>query len=169
METREYRYPPNALVKDYFGAVIGLTVFGVPALFVPLSSVMVLLLGGLGLLFAAFAIRTMARQSSRLLIDQNDIRITGPVGRRIAWDDLRGVRLRFYSTWRDRTSGWMQLGVKGKGTTISIDQSIEGFSEVAEIVFGMGVRGGASIDATTLQNARSLGINLPPEMGDRAE
>lgn len=63
----------------------------------------------------------------------------------------------------------MQLGVKGKDTTISIDQSIEGFSEVAEIVFGMGVRGGASIDAITLQNARSLGIKLPPEMGDRAE
>lgn len=169
METREYRYPANALMKDYFGAVIGLTVFGVPALFVPLSSGMVLLLGGLGLLFAAFALRTAARQASRLLIDADAIRIAGPIGRQIAWNDLRGVRLRFFSTWRDRTSGWMQLGVKGKGTTISIDQSIDDFSEIAEIALSMAVRTGATFDATTLQNARSLGIDLPPEMGDRAE
>ena len=77
MELQEYRYPTSALMRDYLRAVTGLTVFGGPALFVPLSSVMFALLGGLGLLFAAFALRTFLRQQSRLLADDRGLRFAG--------------------------------------------------------------------------------------------
>ncbi|WP_417517182.1 hypothetical protein [Minwuia sp.] len=165
MEAHDYRYPAGAIFKDFAGAVIGLTVFGAPALFVPLSSVMVALLGGLGLLFAVFALRTLIRQQSRLLIDEHGVRMTGPVSRAIAWDDLSEVRLRFYSTWRDRKSGWMQLGLKGNGSAIRVDQALNGFSEVAETVFSMAEARGVTFDATTRQNAGALGLDLHVESG----
>jgi len=169
MELQEYRYPSSALMRDYLRAVTGLTVFGGPALFVPLSSVMFALLGGLGLLFAAFALRTFLRQQSRLLADDRGLRFAGPVTRQLAWSDIEEVRLKYYSTWRDRTSGWMQLGVKGKGTTIRIDQTIEGFEHIAKTTFVMALKQGVTLDAGTLQNAGALGLALPQNVGERAE
>lgn len=168
-ELQEYRYPRRALLKDYFGAVIGLTVFGAPALFVKLSSVMVALLGGLGLLFAVFALRTFIRQTSRIVVDDTGIRVAGPVPQRLAWKDVTEVRLRFYSTWRDRTSGWMQLGVKGKGKAIRIDQAIDGFQQLAGSTFALAMREGITPDAATIQNAEALKLDLTPKVGDRAE
>jgi hypothetical protein len=169
MELQEYRYAPRTLLRDYFGAVIGLTVFGAPALFVQLSSVMVLLLGGLGLLFAVFALRTFIRQRSRFLLDEVGIRVAGPFRQQVAWKDVGEVRLRFYSTWRDRTSGWMQLGVKGKGTAIRIDQAIDGFEQIARTTFVMARKHGITLDAATMQNAGTIVPDLMPNVGDRAE
>lgn len=169
MELQEYRYRTAASMKDYFGAVIGLTVFGAPALFVQLSSVMFLLLGGLGLLFAVFALRTLIRQRSRFLIDETGIRVTGPIRKQVAWKDVEEVRLRFYSTWRDRKSGWMQLGVKGKGAAIRIDQAIDGFGQIARITFAMAAKEGVTLDAATMQNAEALKLEPTPNVGDRAE
>lgn len=168
-ELQEYRYPTRALLRDYLGAVIGLTVFGAPALFVKLSSVMFVLLGGLGLLFAVFALRTFLRQTSRVQVDEAGIRVTGPVSQQLAWKDVEDVRLRFYSTWRDRKSGWMQLGVKGKGTAIRIDQAIDGFQQLAGTSFAMAMREGITPDAATIQNAEALGLDLTQNVGDRAE
>jgi hypothetical protein len=168
-ELQEYRYPARALLRDYSGAVIGLTVFGAPALFVKLSSVMVGLLGGLGLLFAVFALRTFVRQQSRILVDEEGIRVAGPWPQRLAWRDVSEVRLRFYSTWRDRTTGWMQLGVKGRGTAIRIDQAIGEFRQLAETTFAMTMKEGIAPDAATIQNAEALKLDLTPNVGDRAE
>lgn len=169
METQEYRYPLRALLRDYLGAVIGLTVFGAPALFVKLSSVMVAITGGLGLLFAVFALRTFIRQRSRILVDERGIRVVGPASQQVAWKDVESVRLRFYSTWRDRTSGWMQLAVKGKGTAIRVDQAIDGFQQLARTTFAMTMREGITPDAATIQNAEALKLDLTPKLGDRAE
>ena len=169
METHEYRYPRRALLRDYLGAVIGLTVFGAPALFVKLSSVMFAITGGLGLLFAVFALRTFIRQRSRILVDERGIRVVGPAPQQLAWKDVESVRLRFYSTWRDRTSGWMQLAVKGKGTAIRVDQAIDGFQQLARTTFAMTMREGITPDAATIQNAEALKLDLTPNLGDRAE
>src|SRR3546814_11929791 len=39
----------------------------------------------------------------------------GPLGGAIAWPDLEDLRLRYYSTRRDRTQGWMHMTLKGGG------------------------------------------------------
>ncbi len=163
MELREYRYATGALLKDYAGAVIGLTVFGGPALFVPLSSVMVMLLGGLGLLFAFFAVRTVIRQFSTLVVDNQGIRVIGPRPQAVEWQELSVVRLKFFSTWRDRKSGWMQLSVKGKGGVILVDQALGDFQQLADIVFMVARNHGLSFDRNTRQNAESLGLDPGPD------
>jgi hypothetical protein len=164
-ETREYRYPPAALRGDYLRAVTGLTVFGAPALFVPLSSVMVALLGGLGLLFGLFGARTLVRQLSTVAVDADGIRMTGPRRRGVRWREIKRVRLRYYSTWRDRTSGWMQLDLEGGGSAIRVDQALDGFDEVAKTVLSMAVARGVGMDAATRQNAGALGLDLPDGQG----
>lgn len=163
--TADFYYPPKALIADYVRAVIGLTVFGVPALFLSLSSAMFSLLGGLGLLFAAFGLRTAARQITRYRVDDEGIRSFGPFGRTIGWERLERVRLRFFSTWRDRTSGWMQLIVKGGGTAIRIDSTLEGFDRLIEIVFREALARGVVLDDATRQNGRAMGLSFPPQQG----
>ncbi|ANK80362.1 MAG: hypothetical protein TEF_05825 [Rhizobiales bacterium NRL2] len=161
----EYRYPPRALRGDYLRAVIGLTVFAGPALFVPLSSVMVWLLGALGLLFAGFAVRTVARQFSVTIVDAEAVRQRGPLARSVRWDELDEVTLRFYSTWRDRTSGWMQLNIKGGGSAIRVDSALQDFDQLAEAAFSAAAGRGIGFDAMTRQNAGAMGLDLPEPAG----
>lgn len=160
-----YRYPARALRADYLRAVTGLTVFAGPALFVPLSSVMVALLGGLGLLFAGFLARTASRQISVLIADGDGLRQSGPLSRSVHWHELDEVTLRFYSTWRDRTSGWMQLNIKGGGTAIRVDSALRDFENLAETVFAAATRRELGFDAMTRQNAGALGVDLPDQAG----
>lgn len=174
MNPTEYRYPLSTLLKDYATAVIGLTVFGGPALFVPMSSVMVALFGGLALLFAIFAARTLLRQSSVLFVDEEGVRITGPWPRNVTWQNLSEVRLKFFSTWRDRKSGWMQLSLKeGHRSVVRIDQGLEGFQDLAGIVLARGMKRGLTLDENTRRNAAALGIDtgagMPDEQGDTWE
>ncbi|WP_416896245.1 MAG: hypothetical protein ACMVY4_11915 [Minwuia sp.] len=169
MGAREYRYPKSASLRDIGAAVIGLTFFGAPALFVPLSSVMVAVFGGLGALFAAFGVRTVLRHLSRYETDGNGLRVAGPVNRSIAWDGLSEVRLRYFSTWRDRKSGWLQLSLKGNGTVVRIDQALDGFEELVRTAIVEARSRGIGFDATTRQNAGALGLDLSDDAGSWAE
>lgn len=165
--TRSFHYPKKAVLADWLRAVTGLTVFGAPLLFVSSSSVMVWPLGGLALLFAAFAIRTGIRQQTRYVVDDTGIHTTGPLGRSIGWDAVESVRLRFYSTWRDRSSGWMQLAITGGSAATRVDSTLDGFGELARIVLGEARARGLAIDDMTRHNCRALGLTLPPEeVGD---
>lgn len=166
MTPQVWRYPARAMFRDYGRAVIGLTTFGVPALFVELSSVMFSLLGGLALLFAAYGIRTTIRHLSRVEVDEASIRIAGTVHRSVTWDAIRDVRIRYFSTWRDRSAGWMQLVIKGGGTTIRVDQTLDGFTTLAETVCRRALAHGARLDGVTRHNAEGIGLNLPTEPGD---
>ena len=160
------RYPVAALWKDYLRAVTGLTTFGAAALFVAVSSVMFWLLGGLALLFAVFGIRTALRHASRVAVDEVGICVTGPLHGSVAWNGLESVRIRYYSTWRDRSSGWMQLVIKGGGTTIRVDQTLDGFPAIAGTVCRRALAHGARLDGTTRHNAGAIGLDLPTELGD---
>ncbi len=160
------RYPLRSIWRDYLRAVIGLTTFGAAALFVAVFSVMFWLLGGLALLFAAFGIRTAIRHASRVVVDEVGARFTGPVHRSVTWNELGEVRIRYYSTWRDRSAGWMQLVMKGGGTTIRVDQTLDGFEALADTVCRVALANGARLDGTTRHNAGAIGLNLPAEAGD---
>lgn len=161
-----FRYPKKAILLDGLRAVTGLTVFGGALLFVSLSSVMVWPLGGLVLLFGAFAVRTCFRHQTRYVIDDTGIHTTGPIRRSIRWDAVQGVRLRFFSTWRDRSSGWMQLAITGGGAATKVDSTLDGFGDLVRIVLGEVRSRGLAIDDTTRHNCRALGLTLPPEVGD---
>ena len=160
------RYPLRVIWRDYLRAVIGLTTFGAPALFVAVSSVMFWLLGGLALLFAAFGIRTAIRHTSRVVVDGVGIRFTGLLHRSVTWNGLGEVRIRYYSTWRDRSAGWMQLVIKGGGTTIRVDQTLDGFKALADTVCRGALANGARLDGVTRHNAGAIGLDLPTESGD---
>lgn len=162
----DHRYPLESLTGDYLRAAAGILFCGGPLLLVDVGFWPLLILGGLTVLFAYFAWRTWQRHTTLLTIDD-----TGLATRSIApphfpwqkadlpWPDLKRYKLSYFSTKRDRTGGWMQLTLHGKGRKFQIDSAIEGFDEVARHAFKAARHNGVSLSDTTLGNLGAIGID----------
>lgn len=134
-----------------------------PLLLLSPTSVIVYILLFLFTLFCCYGIRTVIRQLTRLEISAAGIRAIGPtVGRHnraIAWEELGGFKLRYYSTRRDRDAGWMHLALKGKGVRLSIDSNIGHFDELVRLSYGAAISKGVVMDPATGRNLSALGID----------
>lgn len=155
----EYRYPARALAGDYARAGIGLLVTLGPLLFVPASPVMMVILGGLAALFLAFGARTVLRQCTVVRLDDAGIAAVGPVRAQIAWKDLEGLALAYYSTRRDRTRGWMQVTMKGRSGRLRIDSTIDGFRDIVQTATRHAERSGLGLSPATMGNLTAMGID----------
>jgi len=162
----QHRYPPRALAGDYARAGSGIALTLGPLLFVPASPVMMVILGGLAALFLAFGARTALRQWTVVQMDDAGIAAAGPVSGRIAWEDLEGLALAYYSTRRDRTRGWMQLTMKGRGQRLRIDSTIDGFRDIVLAAAQVAERRGLELTPATTGNLSALGI-ANPDAADR--
>jgi hypothetical protein len=155
-----YRYDFASLLPDYVRAVTGVTLTGGPVLFADVASVMLYILGGLAALFLTFGLRTTLRQVSCVELSANGIRVVGPFGAKISWEDLRGVDVRYFSTKRDRSDGWLQLNLRGDRRTISVDSSIGEFAGLVTRAAQAAEVHGVRLDAASRTNLGAHGIML---------
>ena len=162
-----HRYQRNAIVADYARGGLGLAVTGLPLVATPLATTMTVIFGGLATLFGVYVIRTWLRASQAIEVDAGGIRRTGPRTLVIDWDSMSEFQLRYFSTRRDRTAGWMELKV-GDGTRrLAIESSLEDFETVARHCFLVARRNALELSPTTQDNLRALGLLGPaPEAGD---
>lgn len=161
MAVQVHRYPLQALAPDYARAGIGLVLTGGPVLFVQPASAILYLLLGLAGLFLVFALRTLWRHVARIEVDADGIRALGPAAKRIDWEELGDVSVRYYSTRRDRSAGWMQLTVQGGGRRIVADSGITGFPALVAAALAAAARRGVALSESTRANAATLGIDGP--------
>jgi hypothetical protein len=158
----EYRYPRGALRGDFARAGIGLAITVGPALMIPLMSPAELVLGPLAVLFLVFGIRTWQRSVAVIAVTARDISLSAPWQARLAWHNLKAVRLNYYSTRFDRSGGWMQLMLKGgggpDGATIRLDSTLDGFSEIARQVAAIARANRIELSEATRNNFSALGI-----------
>jgi hypothetical protein len=162
-----HRYPAAAMVGDYLRAAAGL----VPALAlfasVPLGAVPAAVLGGFAAIFGAFGLRTALRHNTRLEMDDTVLRAHGLRVNTLSWAELDRLRLAYYSTRRDRKSGWMQLELGAGAARISVDSRIGGFDRlVRRAAVAADFRGIALSDAT-VANLAALGIRMPEHGPER--
>lgn len=155
------RYPFEALRADYLRAGAGLSLTLGPALFIPLDSPAMYLLGPAALLFLVFGLRTWRRQMSRVEIDAAGVSLFAPQRVSLPWSALRSVKLSYYSTRADRTGGWMQLTLKSDdGSVIRLDSSLDGFEHVSRLAAAAAQRQGIILAPTTQSNFSALGIDV---------
>ncbi|MHA1570099.1 MAG: hypothetical protein ACTSXZ_11575 [Alphaproteobacteria bacterium] len=170
-----HHYPWPALRADYLRAGIGLALTGAPLFAVPDGTVVSVILGALVLLFLALGLRTGLRHASRFESDDEEVRRVAPAllhlpappfwpaspfwpARRVAWDGIERLRLRFFSTRRDRTGGWMQLTVGDTGGALNFDSSLDGFESVARRAAAAAARNRLPLNDATRANLAALGI-----------
>ena len=157
-EIAVYRYARNAVIADGFRALAGLIVtFGPLAVF-NVGSVMVYILGGLGALFIVFGFRTLLRHLTHVEVSAGGIRVVNPFVRAIRWRNLDGLSLSYYTTRRDKLDGWMLLKLKGNGSVLTLDSSLDGFGGIVRRALEAARANKVALSPSTLMNLPSMGI-----------
>jgi len=146
----------RALSLDYAAAAAGLACSLGLLGFVRLAAPVAWPLAGVAALFLVYFGRTVCRQLTHIALDETGIRAQGPLGAAIRWDDLRLLRLDYYSTRADREGGWMQLKLGDARRTIRIDSDLDGFALVVERSMQAAGDRGLALEAATLANFQAL-------------
>ena len=154
----EMRYPTTALLADYARGAIGVGLTGAPLALVDMHPVAFWICLAGFVLSAAFVTRTALRQATRLRLDDDGLSVIGPMARRIDWSSLRGFRLAYYSTRRDRQQGWMQLSLSGDRGRVRVESSIDGFDAIVERAHPAARERQIALSDATMSNLRALGL-----------
>ena len=155
----EHRYPARSLMEDYARGAAGLVFLGIAL--VPMHWVLHLVFGLVAALLLSFGVRTFLRGRSRIVLDEGGIAIVGPIGKRVAWTALDGLKLRYFSTRRDRKRGWMELTVRGAGAKLAIESQIDGFEEIVRAAAKAAVARGLTVDPSTEGNLAAMDVTVP--------
>jgi hypothetical protein len=165
-----HRYQSGRLIGDYLRGGGGLAGSITAWLLLPSVPQVHVLIGGLTLLFLLFTIRTVWRQAARIEITDQRFALTSPRSvlfkqEPVAWRDLVSVKLRYYSTRRNRKNGWFTMHLAGPTARIAFDSDLDGFEDIARRA-ALAVRdSGIEIDDTTRANLAALGFAEQPLWG----
>ncbi|MEX0810528.1 MAG: hypothetical protein WD044_17535 [Dongiaceae bacterium] len=156
--TGPLRYPAGSLFGDYGRGAIGLLVAGTMWLSLPGTGYVDVIFGGLTLLFALFTIRTAWRQLLRFELLPDGLVQVWPRRRVLLWDRLDSLRLRYYSTRRNREGGWMTLTMRAGDVRMALESTLAGFDAVAERAATAAEQRAVPLDGPTRANFGALGI-----------
>ena len=156
-----HRYSLQNLLPDYLRGGAGLVVGAGGWLLAPGMLHIIVIFGGLTVLFLLFTMRTVARQYTRIEMTDDAIASGGVRRLTLRWSDLDRVKLRYYSTRRNRSGGWMTLKLTSGRTAISLDSNIDGFDAIAARTARTLIENRASADDVTLANLAALGLPTP--------
>jgi hypothetical protein len=160
----EVRYPLGSLVKDYLLGVIGLAVIiNILATLEP-GSGLFWFFAALAFFFLVVLLNAVQRHVMRVTLSEDGIG-TGPWNRRfIAWNDLKGLSLRFYavrSVLGRNKGGWMSLKLRSDGANIAVDSDLPHFQSVVTKAAMAAKANAVLVDAYTAHNLQSLGVEVP--------
>jgi hypothetical protein len=158
--TTRHVYPAAAMVGDYLRAAAGLVPTGVVFATEPVSTVVATVLGSFAAVFGIFGLRTVLRHGTRLEMTDTELRAHGAWRCRISWAELDRMKLTYYSTRRDRQSGWMQLELRAGGAKVRLDSRIAGFDRLVRRAAEVAATRGVPLNEATLDNLQALGIRL---------
>jgi hypothetical protein len=160
-DVERFSYPASAMAGDYLRAAAGLG----PTLLilgtVSVGSVAAVVLGGFAAIFGAFLIRTALRHGTSLELSDTELRAVGLQHATIRWAALDRMRLAFYSTRRDRKSGWMQLELGAGRSRLSLDSRLDGFERLARHAALAAAERDLELSEATAANLQALGIRAP--------
>ena len=172
-----HTYPWEALRGDYIRGALG-TAVGAGGAVAAGWGVVGWGFAGLGALFVFFIARTAIRQQTSYQLTEQGLQRSnttilfgGPAGRKaeLRWDDLKAIKLRYYSTKRDKSDGWMQLTLSAEGRRFGIESTIDGFDDIVAATARAIARNGLTVSDSTLANFAALGVSLSAAINDDAD
>ncbi|EDP62802.1 hypothetical protein BAL199_10612 [alpha proteobacterium BAL199] len=154
-----HRYERSSIAGDFVRGGFGLLVTAGPLLFMPMVTWLAVAFGAFALLFAVYLFRAWQRSVTVIEVDDVGIRASGPFGRAIRWDALDGMQLRYFATRRDKEGGWMQLRLRGGGSELSLESTLDDFEAVAERAARAASGNRLALSDTTQENLKALGLS----------
>ena len=165
-EVQSFRYPRDAIMKDYMQAGAGVLIFGCPLVLYGPNVYVAGVLGAIVLMFAVFGWSAWRRGRSVIVVTDEAIAIEGAGAVGISWPEIERVGLRYFPVRRgrgregadERGGGWMQLKIEGAGAKIKIDSTLNGFDDVARRVAAAIERHHIATAPATKPNFAALGL-----------
>ena len=161
VDATRYSYPASAMLGDYLRAAAGLGPTVLILSTVSVGSVAEFVLSGFVAIFGAFAVRTGLRHGTSLEVTDAELRAIGLRAATISWAELDRMKLAYYSTRRDRKSGWMQLWLGAGRARLSLDSRLDGFDQVVRQAAIAAAERGLELSDATAANLQALGIRVP--------
>jgi len=156
--SNEYVYTRDDLGRDYFRAFVGLAICIAPFIWLEPAVYFIVILLGIGAVFATLLWQTMMRHVTRVLVDANGITMIAVRRRTIAWNQLSAFHLSYFTTWRNM-QGFMEIKLKGPGVSMNIGSGLIGFHDIAKVASQAAVRNGVILKAATIDNLTHVGID----------
>ncbi|RDD63238.1 hypothetical protein [Ferruginivarius sediminum] len=156
-----FRYPAGTLSGDYLRSAAGVGL-GVGVLTtVPIGWAIGLIFGGLAGAFGLFGARTLERHITRVAVSDGEIARAALGTRVIPWDRLDNAKLRYYGTRRQQKNkdGFMQLTLRGAGTSMTFESNLEGFDYIVWRTARAARANGVSLDPASAGNMLTLEID----------
>ncbi len=166
MSSVDLRYPRPVILADYLRAGAGAVLCAAPLLLLEVNRwLAAVLLAGFAL-FALFLLRTAVRHHTRYVLSDDSLCADGPGGGIVEWSRIDRMKLSYFSTKRDRSDGWMQLGVGSTGgRMVRVDSALDGFHDIVE----RAARAAEAVDLpladATRVNLRAMGIVVADREG----
>jgi hypothetical protein len=160
-DVARFSYPASAMVGDYLRAAAGLGPTLLILATISVGGVAAVVLGSFAAIFGAFAVRTALRHGTSLEVSDSGLRAVGLRPATIAWADLDRMKLAFYSTRRDRKSGWMQLELGAGRARLSLDSRLDGFDRLVRHAAIAATARSLDLSEASLANLQALGIRVP--------
>ena len=161
----ELRYSLAAIRRDYLRAAAGLGMSLLLLLLVTTGGVAFYVFMGFVAIFAAFGAHTYLKQSTLIILDENTAqqRFTGPAERilgerRVPWNEIDRVRLRYFGRRRDSGRGVVELTIAAGRSRITADQALEGFDDLVRRARVAAKANGVDLDPATEANLSALGF-----------
>jgi hypothetical protein len=155
-------YPSGAMLGDYLRAAAGIVPAAAILATTRVSLTVATLLTGFAGLFLVFGIRTAIYHGTALELSEAALSARGPFAASIAWSELDGMRLAFYSTRRDKGAGWLQLELRAGRSIVRLDSRIEGFTALVALAARAAEARGLALDPATAANLSALGTGAAP-------
>ncbi|WP_420725208.1 hypothetical protein [Hwanghaeella sp. LZ110] len=165
-------YLKTPLLWDLLRGFLGLAVTLLPLILLDrILSAIIVILAAIAGLFVIFIVRTALRHKTEIQLSQDEIRVATPIGsKEIAWLELTGVTLSYFSTSRSGSgNGVMTLKLSDGTTVIRIDSNLNSFDTVVKQVARVCSKVPVAVSPTTVHNFDALGAPIagddPPDAG----
>lgn len=153
------RYRRSPLIGDYMRGAAGAGMAGLPLILVDVHWAPGIVLASILAVFSAFLIRTAMRHAAAVTVDDDGIRVSGPLGRSLGWQELTDMTVKYFSTKRDRSEGWMTVRLDSSNANIKLESTLEGFDSVLNRAAAAARRNDLVLDDVTRANLTALGID----------
>jgi hypothetical protein len=164
-----HAYPGTALLCDYLRAAAGFVPTAIILATMRVNVAAATILAGVAALFLLFGIRTALRHGTQIELTDAAVRASGLLAASIAWSEIDGMKLAYYSTRRDRGGGWLQLELRAGRSALRLDSRIDGFAALVERAARAAAARSLPLDAATAANLRALGVSVPPALAVASE
>ena len=157
-----FHYPMNALRGDYLRGAIGL--FVTVGLLIAATKITIFqyLFAAGALLFLGFFLRTAQRHLTTFSFSNDSFQANGPLGKSLSLPAVIDIRLRYFSTQKNRTDdgGWFELTIRDPKNKISVDSTINGFDQIMQHCVDIIHQNKLAPSETTIENFSSAGFPL---------